>query len=120
MGFVCRGRVGGGGVGGGKGAGNGDFEVELCEEGFGEIGVFVAAFEDDAVKFVLSDCHWPVGFLFTAACETVEELGVEHWDPAGLAGGSPVLEDKENAGRVVNAGVAVVGEEDTSELGTFG
>lgn len=70
---------GGGGLGffgvvvvfGGVGGGAGDLEVEFAEEGFGEVGVLVAAFEDDAVEFILGDGDGPVCFFFAAAGESI-------------------------------------------------
>lgn len=108
-----------GGVGG-RGRGNGDGEVEFAEEGPGEVGVGVAAFEDEAVEFAVRDRDGPVGFFFAAAGEAGEEAGVEDGHPARLAGGAPVLQDEEHAGRVVDVRVAAGGEEDAEEVGVGG
>lgn len=44
----------------------GDLQGEFAEERSGEVGVLVAAFEDDAVEFVLGDGDGPIGFFFAA------------------------------------------------------
>jgi len=67
-----------------------DGEVEFGEEGTREIGVLVAAFEDDAVEFVVCDGDGKVRLLLAAGCKTREEFGVEQWDPRCLCGAPPV------------------------------
>lgn len=65
-----------GGVFGGLGCAAGDLEVEFAEEGFGEIGMLITAFEDDAMEFILRDCNWPVAFFLTTASEPIQEFRV--------------------------------------------
>lgn len=48
------------------GGGERDLEVEFGEEGAGEVGVLVAALEDDAVEFVVGDGDGEVGLGFAA------------------------------------------------------
>ena len=107
----------GGGVGEGRRRGDRDREVEFAEERAREVRVLVAAFEDDAVEFLLRDRDGPVRFLLAPAGEPFQQLRVEYRHPAGLAGGAPMLQDEQDAGRVVDAGVAAVGEEDAADLG---
>lgn len=97
----------GGGLGGAlcRGRGKGDLEIEFGQEWSWEVGVPVTAFEDDAVEFVLGDGDGPVVFLLAAAGEAVQRFGVEERYPAGLARGSPMLKDEQDALGVVDAGV---------------
>ena len=64
-----------------------------------------AAFEDDAVEFVVCYCNREVCFALTARGETSQEFGVEKGNPAGAGGLSPVEEGEEGACRVVDARV---------------
>jgi hypothetical protein len=50
----------------GWGGGEGDGEVEFGEEGAREVGVLVAAFEDDAVEFVVGDGDGEVVLVLAA------------------------------------------------------
>jgi hypothetical protein len=69
-----------------------DLEVKLGEQRAREVGVLVAALEDNAVEFVLGDGDGEVGLRLAAGCETREELGVEQRDPGCLRGNAPVEE----------------------------
>lgn len=65
----------------------------------------VAAFEDDAVEFVVCDGDGEVGFLAAAGGEAREEFGVEEGDPSGAGGLAPVKKGEEGASAVVYAWV---------------
>jgi hypothetical protein len=89
----------------GWGCGEGDGKVEFGEEGPREVGVLVAAFEDDAVEFVVGDGDGEVVLVLAARGEAREQLGVEERDPGGARGLPPVEEGEQRTGRVVDAGV---------------
>jgi hypothetical protein len=58
----------------------------------------VAAFEDDAVEFVVGDGDGEVVFVLATRGKTGEELGVEERDPGCLGGATPVEEGEEGSG----------------------
>lgn len=60
----------------GLGGIDGDLEFEVGKEGAGEVGVFIAAFEDDAVEAVVGNGDRPVGLLFAARGKTSQQLGI--------------------------------------------
>lgn len=80
-----------------------DLEVEFGEQGTREVGILVAAFEDNAVEFVLGDSNREIGLCFAAGGKTGEEFCVKEGNPDCLGRDAPVEEGKEGSRGVVDA-----------------
>lgn len=78
--------------------GEGDGKVKLGQQRPREVGVLVAALEDDAVELVVGNGDGEVRLLLAARGEAREQPRVEERDPRSARRVSPVEEGEECAG----------------------
>jgi hypothetical protein len=67
-------------------------EVEFGKKRAGKVGVLISAFENDAVKFAVSDSDGEIGFCLATGSEACKKFCVEERNPGSLRGSSPVKE----------------------------